>query len=284
MSPSPLPTARPAVADIDRLRNDQGLAAADIDWERLLTISYRRYIKPGGVIIDVGAHNGMHSRRFQRYLTPLHLILVEPIPQLAAGLRREFRRRDNVEVRQLALSKTCGTAMFVLDVGSPGESGLKDRKTNRSQSNNIDRTELIEVRVDRLDDWELPGPVSFMKVDVEGGELDVLSGARNLIDRDRPMVSIEFGLRSAGVYGYGADDLVGFAAEHNLSILDLLGNELSPSEFRDVVGTYYWDFMLVPSEQIDSLATRRTAVRAEALRSIETFNPRLERWKKRLRY
>ncbi len=272
--------SRCALADIDSLRNDRGLAATDIDWERLLTTNYRHYVQPGGLIIDVGAHNGMHSRRIRRYLSPAQLKLVEPLPSLAQGLRREFARHDHIEVREVALAAESGTAMFVVNDNSLGESGLKDRYAHEGSAA---ATHLVEVTVECLDDWQLSQPVSFIKVDVEGGELDVLAGATSLISRDRPIISIEFGLRSAGVYGYSADDLVHFAHSHQLAILDLFGNELSPQEFAEVVGTYYWDYLLIPREQLPGLATTRTALRAEALRSIDTFNPTVEKWKKRLR-
>lgn len=277
---SHFPAARCALADIDLLEGERGLAATDIDWERLLTVNYRQYLSSGGVIIDVGAHNGMHSRRFRRYLDPAQLILVEPIADLASGLRREFGRRPNVDVREVALSAESGSAMFVVNDDSPGESGLRDRHGDDGEDRS---THLVEVTVERLDDWAFDSPVSFIKIDVEGGELDVLAGASSLISNDRPLISIEFGLRSAAVYGHDAEDLITFASDHQLAIVDLFANVLSPDEFREIVGTYYWDYLLVPEERLDTLATTRTATRAAAFRSIDTFNPTVERWKKRLR-
>lgn len=270
-----------AADDIRRLRDEEGRGAASIDWERLLTLNYRRYVPHGGVIIDVGAHNGMHSRRLRRYLRPDRLFLVEPIPELAAGLRREFGRRTGAVVIQVALSTEATTTTFVVDDTSPGESGLRNRA---EKMGNAHQTREITVEVDRLDNWSIDGRVTFIKVDVEGGELDVLLGGSELIRRDRPIISIEFGTRTAEMFGHSVESLLDFVTRHDLAIVDLLGNVLHEAELREVLDTYYWDYLLVPTERLPHLDAARAAVRADARRAIETFNPTIERWKKRLRF
>lgn len=267
-------------ADIIALSKERGLRSSSIDWERLLTISYRNYVTPGGVVVDVGAHNGMHARRFRRYLRPSQLVLVEPIPELAAGLRREFRRRDNIEIREIALSTEAGTAKFVVNVASPGESGLRDR---HGKADDGHATRDLQVIIEQLDSWTFSAPVSFIKIDVEGGELDVLRGGSELINRDRPIVSIEFSPNTARVYGHTTDDLVDFLDAHNLAILDLLGNELPLDDTDAWAGAYYWDYILMPRERLAATTRLREAVRHAAFHSIDTFNPTVERWKKRLR-
>ena len=265
--------------DIDALANERGLRAADIDWERLLTVNYRRYLSPGGVVIDAGAHNGMHARRFRRYVRPAQLILVEPIPALAEGLRREFGRHRDVTVREVALSTDPGSATFVVNESSPGESGLRNRHANDVSH----PTHEIDVWLERLDDWVIDAPVDFIKIDVEGGELDVLRGASELIDRDRPLISIEFGPKTAAVYGHTTADLLAFLNDHELAIVDLLGNELPAADPDSWAGVYYWDFILMPREVLLSTAETRRSINTVAFHNIDTFNPTVERWKKRLR-
>jgi hypothetical protein len=65
-----------------------------------------------------------------------------------------------------------------------------------------ERVRTIEVDVVRLDDVVPPDArVAFVKIDVEGGELGVLEGARTLLARHRPVVVFEHGLGGADHYG-----------------------------------------------------------------------------------
>lgn len=299
-APVSAPVSRCAVADISSIRDDRELASCEIDWDRLLTISYRHYAKRGGVVVDVGAHTGLHSRRLQRYLEPTRLVLFEPLPDLAAGLQREFRRQINTEVRQIALSNVSGSALFVENTSAPEASGL--REVHEKNGAHTSPGRLIEVTVDRLDDQlDTPldgdpvtaGAVSFIKIDVEGAELDVLRGAERVIRRDRPIISIDFGQHGLDIHSVerhaagnanATSALLTFAEDAELSIVDLLGNVLAPDEFVEVAGTYYRDYLLIPNEKLVPMATARSAVRGEAFRAIDTYNPMLERWKKRFRF
>lgn len=268
-----------ALGDIHYLRDELGLRTSEIDWERLLTISYRHYLTPGCAVIDVGAHHGMHSRRFIRYLRPQHLVLVEPIPEMAAGLRHEFRRRKQVTVRQVALGAEARETTFVINDASPGESGLVERRYTKGQP----QTRAIDVTVERLDDWQLPFTVDFVKVDVEGGEVDVLKGGRRFLSQHRPVVSVEYGTDSYSAYGWNNMTLYEFAVASDYRLVDLFGNLMGADEWGHVVDAYNWDFILLPDEKVSSSADARTAIRAEALRSIRHFRPGVERWRKRLR-
>lgn len=268
-----------ALDDIRRLRDEQGLRSTRIDWERLLTVNYRQYLQRGCAVIDVGAHHGMHSCRFLRYLRPAHLVLVEPIPQMAEGLRREFRSRPQVEVREVALGAEARRTAFVVNDRSPGESGLLPRRYNLAEA----RTRSIEVTVERLDDWDLPFKVDFVKVDVEGGEVDVLHGGRDFLARNRCIVSVEYGEAGYSAYGCDAMTLHELAVENGYRIADLFGNLVSADEWPRVVDAYYWDFILLPDEIVAGTAARRTEIRRRAMRFVMHPRPYVERWRKRLR-
>lgn len=238
-----------AADDIRMLRDERGLRADSIDWARLLTINYRGYVPRGGVVIDVGADDGTHSHRFRRYLGPERLFLVEPVPERAAALRREFGRRNGIAVVQVALGAEATTA-----------------------------------EVDRLDNWNIDGRVSFIKVDAGGAELDVVLGGGQLIQRDRPIISIRFETDTAAMFGHSLESLFALLDQHDLALVDLFGNLLDEAELREIVDTYHRDYLLIPNARLANLDQTRATVRADVLRAIETFNPTVERWKKRLRF
>lgn len=267
-----------ALLDLELLRTEQGIAASSVDWERLLTFSYQAYVPRGGTVVDVGAHHGMHTRRLRRYLRPTRLVAVEPIPDMAAGLRREFRRHREVEVLEVALGRASGSSRFVVNDLAPGESGLRERRYNAG----VGQTRAIDVRVERLDELGLQ-ETGFIKVDVEGGEIDVLRGGTGVLRDQRPIVSVEYGSAAFASYGNEPGTLLEVCQALGYRVLDLFGNVIDDVDWPEIVDAYYWDYVLVPSERVASLAGGRAQVRERAMRAALHPHPRVERWRKRLR-
>jgi FkbM family methyltransferase len=144
-------------------------------------------LKPDSLCVDVGASSGALLQQMCE-LAPLgrhHAF--EPLPAMAADLRERFA---GVEVHAVALADTNGQAEFVHVVTNPAYSGLRVRRYDRPN----ERLESITVPTRRLDD-ALPAdtPVSFIKVDVEGGEYGVLAGGIETLARCRPIVAFEHG-------------------------------------------------------------------------------------------
>jgi len=153
-----------------------------------------RVLRTGGHAVDVGAHTGSILPEIVRIAPAGPHWAFEPLPTFAARLRAEF---PAVTVHETALAETAGTATFQHVVCNPAYSGLRRRS--------YARTETIEprtVRTDRLDDV-LPDDVriSFIKIDVEGGEMGVLRGAVRTLRRWQPIVVFEHGLGAADYYG-----------------------------------------------------------------------------------
>jgi FkbM family methyltransferase len=115
-------------------------------------------------LVHVGAHEGQEMPFYREAGIP-QITLVEPIPELAARLRREH---PDTAVHQCA----CG--------GMPGREQLHVMaRTNLStlvQPQHVDRvTKRITVDVQRLDD--LAPDADAAVIDAQGREIDVLAGA-----------------------------------------------------------------------------------------------------------
>ena len=89
-------------------------------------------------------------------------------------------------------------------VSNPGYSGLKQRRYDRPK----EEIQEIEVKTDLLDNL-IPGDVriTFIKVDVEGAELQVFKGGVETIRKNRPVIVFEHGLGGSDYYGTGPDDI-----------------------------------------------------------------------------
>jgi FkbM family methyltransferase len=147
-------------------------------YEPAQTRLFERYVKPGAVVYDIGAHYGYYSLLSSTLAgEPGVVIAFEPSPDNLSRLRRhiELNRCTNVRVIELAVSDSEGIAHFETRAGS-GVGHLADDGP-------------LEVRTTRLDTLaeELPQP-DVIKIDVEGAELGVLRGAAATLASARPVI------------------------------------------------------------------------------------------------
>ncbi len=80
---------------------------------------------------------------------------------------------ERVEVVEAAVASTAGTVTFG---GTGAAAGIADAGE-------------LEVQTVVLDEV-LEGPVTYLKMDIEGAELDALSGAERTVARDRPVLTL----------------------------------------------------------------------------------------------
>lgn len=140
-----------------------------------------------GTAIDVGANRGIYSFLLSGLFH--RVVAFEPNPDMVTFGRRMLP--SNVEVRPYALGAADAKGQLKIPAGRGGrESPLVATLSSASAavSGQVKRTIPVDVRT--LDGLEL-GPVGFMKIDVEGTEIEVLNGARRTIARDRPVLMVE---------------------------------------------------------------------------------------------
>lgn len=146
------------------------------------------YVPEGGLVVDAGANLGSHTLAFA-FAVGLagKVVAVEPQRQLCymlAGSAALCGAR-NVWIKQMALAREAGTVRVPdLDYNAPqnfGGMALRDVTAEMPSEN---------VRADTLDSLALPR-LDFLKIDVEGYELDVLHGGDETITAMRPVISAE---------------------------------------------------------------------------------------------
>jgi FkbM family methyltransferase len=187
----------------------------------------------------------------------------EPNPAMVAILRRRHGVRRNLEIIEIALAEQAGSAEFVVNLGAPGESGLRQRAFSNPDRARIQR---ITVPVGRLDDQRFEGLIHYVKIDVEGGEVGVLRGGRDFLARHRPIISVEYGQSSYAAYGHAADTLYEEAMMLGYAVCDLFGNVFrSIDEWRFCVDRLYWDYLLIPRERLEATARARAEIARRAV-------------------
>lgn len=181
----------------------------------------RRSCKPTSTCIDVGCHKGEVLDMLLAASPAGKHYGFEPIPVLYEALRAKYNR-PNITISNIALSNKRGETSFNYVVSNPAYSGLIKRKYDREDEQDTS----IQVQTDKLDDVLPPNEqVDFVKIDVEGGELLVLQGARQTLTRCKPIVIFECGLGASEFYGSTPDMVFNLLAECGLK-LSLMENWL----------------------------------------------------------
>lgn len=155
-------------------------------YEAHLLPSHADHIFRGCTVLDIGSNIGNHAVYYAR-AGAKRVYAFEPNPRANRLLRSTVAinglERIDLSYVDLAMGSTPGE----LVVHTPVASNLGKTQLVAPGGG----TEEVKVRVSRVDDLDLQGPIAFMKVDVEGMEMDVLAGASEVIARHRPALGIE---------------------------------------------------------------------------------------------
>jgi FkbM family methyltransferase len=174
----------------------------------------QRLYRTGAYMFDVGANLGLMALPVLSSAGESRVVSFEPSPNTVPFLRRTIADSglgDRWRLVEKAVACTPGNARFSLSAKTEGlYDGL--RHTHRTPE-----ARQVEVEVTSLDEeWMSRGcpPVSMIKIDVEGGELDVLRGARECLSRERPHILLEWSDLNLRAYDIPRDALFPFAREY----------------------------------------------------------------------
>ena len=141
------------------------------------------FLVPARVSVDVGANKGALTYILAQYSA--RVVAYEANPNLFKKLQQALGSR--VDLRHKAAGKEKGVLTFFVPTSQQGRElpNIGSLKENSAYSSKHYHVDCV-----RLDDEQL-ADVGFIKIDVEGTELDVLQGALGVIARDRPVLMIE---------------------------------------------------------------------------------------------
>lgn len=147
---------------------------------------YRRLLRQGDIVLDVGANFGIHTREFAKLVGPTGRVFAfEPTPAVFECLSFNTQHLSNCScVRKAVYSEDT-----TLEFGINKVSCLGNSLAPKSE----DISKTIPVEAISLDSWSdrlLNTPPRLIKVDVEGAETAVLAGATQLISRSPDAVLI----------------------------------------------------------------------------------------------
>lgn len=159
--------------------------------QRRLRRLYSAFVERGDLAFDVGAHLGNRTRALSAL--GCRVVALEPQPDVAQLLRRLVGRRRDVEVLESAVGEHCGRAALSISDQTPTMTTLAMKwRAEREQDpvfSDVSWNRELEVNTTTIDTLITQfGIPAFVKIDVEGGEPEVLAGLTQSI----PTVSFEY--------------------------------------------------------------------------------------------
>ena len=154
----------------------------------------------GQTIYDIGGAEGLFTIFFSRAVGEKgRVVTFEPNPELYNKLIENVKlnKFNHVEVRQIALGKERKKEILAFHSLAPTCGSIEEKEKARILQSKRART--LRVEVDSLDHQiatsSLPKP-DFIKIDVQGVELDILLGMTKMIQEYKPKLFVE-------IHGWG---------------------------------------------------------------------------------
>jgi FkbM family methyltransferase len=209
--------------------------------------SFSKQIQPESTkycILDVGSNDGTSIRMFRRYFPLVKVIAIDPIATPRFKLK-------NVTLIKTALSEKQGSRMLVTPVVNGKQltqySSFYKEKMILQICTDMDLVEtevstiVNEVNFNTVDNLGIDP--FFIKIDVEGAELEVLKGSLNVINKCNPVILVE--IQNENAYGvikelladYGYINISPDVKSRKLISKDSIS---SITNFQDGTNNYVW--------------------------------------------
>jgi FkbM family methyltransferase len=146
---------------------------------------YERFVRPGDLVFDAGAHVGDRVGAFRRLKA--RVVAIEPQPALVRTLRLLYGADEGVDIEPMALGERVGSVELKVNLDNPTVTTASDDFVAAARGapgwDGQAWTRRITVPMTTLDTLIMRhGIPRFIKIDVEGFEAQVLAGLSQPVD------------------------------------------------------------------------------------------------------
>ncbi|MEP2943433.1 MAG: FkbM family methyltransferase [Hyphomicrobiales bacterium] len=143
--------------------------------------------------IDIGGNKGTYTQQIMNKFAECRIVIFEPAESNVKALTEKFSNHQNVTIEQAAVSNEIGDATLYSNEDGSGLASLTKRRLDHF---GIDFENTESIQTLRFEDyWKVKlnsQHIDICKIDIEGHELDALSGFGEAINHIS-IIQFEFG-------------------------------------------------------------------------------------------
>ncbi len=136
----------------------------------------RKSISEGMIIFDVGANIGDYSEKILSINPKVTIYCFEPVQTTFQKLSSRLSHYSNVKLNNVALGETNKEEYIFVYGNEAGSNSLYYHKAHAVVSDNIQKEKIQIKKLDDIIKEQQISKIDFLKIDVEGNEINVLKG------------------------------------------------------------------------------------------------------------
>jgi FkbM family methyltransferase len=183
----------------------------------------KRYVKPNTAFLDVGANYGQMSVIIAKHLESIgggKVYAFEAEPFVGSILKR------NLELNQCANARAVLGAVYNRsgeEVVFP-EPDFKQFDAYGSYGLDPSQKAGRSVKTLTIDSLNIPEPVSFLKIDIQGSDLFGMQGAEEMILKHKPVIVFEFEQQFQDQFGTSFNDYLSFVEHIGYKFVEIIAD------------------------------------------------------------
>jgi FkbM family methyltransferase len=147
-------------------------------------------------VFDVGCNRGLYVDLFLDKTIKSYIHCFEPITTLYKDLEIKYNNKNNIILNNICVSNSNKKVTFceLDDPITDGCSSIFERPVFKERGWKYHKYEVESTTIDNYCDKNKIGYIDFLKIDVEGAEFLVLSGAKKMLEtKSIGMIQFEYG-------------------------------------------------------------------------------------------